>query len=47
MKTVLKNETKVIIANARLSYAHIFEPKAFEGQEPKYSVRLIIPTDDK
>lgn len=47
MKTVLKNETKVIIANARLSYAHIFEPKAFEGQEPKYSVSLIIPKDDK
>lgn len=47
MKTTLKNETKVIIANARLSYAHIFEPKAFEGQEPKYSVSLIINKDDK
>lgn len=47
MKSVLKNETKVIIANARLSYANIFEPKAFEGQEPKYSVSLIIPKSDK
>lgn len=47
MKTILKNETKVIIANARLSYAHIFEPTAFEGQEPKYSVSLIIDKDDK
>lgn len=47
MKSVLKNETKVIIANARLSYAHIFEPKAFEGQDPKYSVSLIIPKKDK
>jgi len=47
MKTILKNETKVVIANARLSYANIFEPKAFEGQEPKYSVSLIIDKDDK
>lgn len=46
MKTVLKNETKVIIANARLSYANLFEPKAFEGQKPKYSVSLIIPKSD-
>lgn len=47
MKSILKNDTKVIIANARLSYANIFEPKAFEGQEPKYSVSLIIPKSDK
>lgn len=47
MKTILRNETKVIIANARLSYANIFEPKAFEGQDPKYSVSLIISKDDK
>lgn len=47
MKSILKDETKVIIGNARLSYANIFEPKAFEGQEPKYSVSLIIPKSDK
>lgn len=46
MKSVLKNETKVVLANVRLSYANIFEPKAFEGQEPKYSVSLIIPKSD-
>lgn len=47
VKSVLKNETKVIIANCRLSYANIFEPKAFEGQDPKYSVSLIISKEDK
>lgn len=46
MKTILRGETKVIIAGARLSYANIFEPKAFEGQDPKYSVSLIISKDD-
>lgn len=46
-KSILKNETKVVISNCRLSYANIFEPKAFEGQEPKYSVSLIISKDDK
>lgn len=46
MKTILRRETKVIIAGARLSYANIFEPKAFEGQDPKYSVSLIISKDD-
>lgn len=47
MNTILKNETKVIIANCRLSYANIFEPKSFQGQDPKYSVSLIISKDDK
>lgn len=38
--------TKVTVP-ARLSYAALFEPKGFNGQEPKYSVSLIIPKDDK
>ncbi|MDR3240212.1 MAG: DUF2815 family protein [Clostridiales bacterium] len=42
-----KSETKVIVGMVRLSYAHIFEPSAREGQEPKYSVSLLIPKDDK
>lgn len=47
MKSYLKGRTKVVVANARLSYANVFEPKAFEGQEAKYSVSLIISKDDK
>ena len=39
--------TKVVIGKVRLSFAHIWEKHAaFEGQEPKYSVSLIIPKTD-
>lgn len=42
------NSTKVVTGKVRLSYAHVFEPYAFnEGDEPKYSVVLIIPKSDK
>lgn len=44
--TKLKDETKVIFTDVRLSYANLFEPRAFEGQEPKYSVSLLIPKTD-
>ncbi|MEY8416697.1 DUF2815 family protein [Tissierella praeacuta] len=47
MKAIMKNETKVITGKVRLSYANIFEPKSINGSEPKYSVSLIIPKDDK
>ncbi|WP_313758526.1 DUF2815 family protein [Tissierella sp.] len=47
MKAIIKNETKVITGKVRLSYANIFEPKSINGSEPKYSVSLIIPKDDK
>lgn len=47
MKTILKNETQVVLGNVRLSYAQLFEPRGFEGQEPKYSVSLIIDKNDK
>lgn len=42
-----KLETKVILKNVRLSYAHLFEPRAMEGSdEKKYScVALISKTD--
>ena len=33
----LLNETKVLLTNVRLSYPNLFEPRGFEGQEPKYS----------
>jgi hypothetical protein len=40
--------TKVVTGKVRFSYANIFEPKAPQGGgEPKYSVTLLIPKDDK
>lgn len=42
-----RNGTKVVTGKVRLSYAHLFEPHAIEGNEPKYSVSLIIPKSDK
>lgn len=42
-----QNGTKVVTGKVRLSYANLFEPRAMDGQDPKYSVSLIIPKDDK
>ncbi|MPM16504.1 hypothetical protein SDC9_62885 [bioreactor metagenome] len=39
--------TKVTTGKVRLSYAHLFAPHAIEGNEPKYSVSVIIPKSDK
>jgi hypothetical protein len=39
--------TKVVTGMVRLSYAHLHEPHAIEGNDPKYSVSLIIPKSDK
>ncbi|KZL93945.1 DUF2815 family protein [Clostridium magnum] len=39
--------TKVTTGKVRLSYAHLFEPHAIEGNDPKYSVSVIISKDDK
>lgn len=47
IKATIKNETKVITGQVRLSYANLFEPKSINGSEPKYSVSLIIPKSDK
>lgn len=44
---VKRTGTKVVTGKVRLSYAHLHEPHAIEGNEPKYSVSLIIPKDDK
>lgn len=38
--------TKVTTGKVRLSYAHLFEPHAIEGNEPKYSVSVIISKTD-
>jgi hypothetical protein len=46
--TTQEQSTKVVIGPVRLSYLHIWEPSAMEGQtEKKYSASLIIPKDDK
>lgn len=41
------SSTKVVTGIVRLSYVHLFEKHAFEGQDPKYSVMLLIPKSDK
>ena len=41
------NGTKVITRAVRLSYVNLLKPKAInEGDDPKYSVQLIIPKSD-
>ena len=43
-----KNPTKITTGKVRFSYAHVWEPKAVEpGDEPKYSVCLLIPKSEK
>lgn len=42
------NKTKVVTGTVRLSYANVWEPKAAnENAQPKYSVSIIIPKEDK
>lgn len=45
--TAKRTGTKVTTGKVRLSYAHLFEPHAIDGNEPKYSVSVIIPKSDK
>lgn len=37
---------QVVTGEVRLSYVHLFQPYGMEGQEPKYSVTLLIPKTD-
>lgn len=39
--------TRVKIGKARASYVSVFHPKGVEGAEPKYSISLIIPKENK
>jgi len=39
--------TKVTTGKVRLSYTHLFEPHAIEGNEAKYSTSVLIPKSDK
>lgn len=38
--------TKMVIPNCRLSFPNIWEPKAINGGEEKYSVSCVIPKSD-
>jgi len=38
--------TKVVTGKGRLSYAHLNEPRAQDGGEPKYSTAFIFPKSD-
>lgn len=41
------NPTKVVTGKVRFSYVNLFTPRAMkEGDEPKYSVTLLIPKHD-
>lgn len=39
--------TKVTTGKVRLSYTHLFEAHAIEGNDPKFSVSVLIPKGDK
>lgn len=43
----LLSGSRVVTNKVRLSYANVWEPKSINGSEPKYSVSLIIPKEDK
>ena len=38
--------TKVVTGKVRFSFVNIWEPKAIEGGDPKYSLTLLIPKSD-
>ena len=40
------SETAVRIGEVRFGYVNVFQPRANEGNEPKYSVQLLIPKTD-
>ena len=42
-----KCKTKIVTGTVRLSYANVWEPKAWDDGPEKYSVCLIIPKSDK
>lgn len=43
----MATSTQVVTGKVRFSYVHAFEPYSNNGQEPKYSVTLLIPKTDK
>lgn len=47
MVKAMRTGTKVTTGKVRLSYAHLFEAHAIDGNDPKFSVSVIIPKSDK
>jgi len=43
----MRTGTKVTTGKVRLSYTHLFEAYAMDGNTPKFSVSVIIPKSDK
>ena len=42
------SNTRIVTGKVRLSFPNLFKPRAItEGQDPKFSVMLLIPKDDK
>ena len=42
------SQRRVVLKNVRLSYPHLFEPRAaVEGADPKYSTTILIPKDNE
>lgn len=46
MATKRSYQTRVVTGEVRLSYVHLLEPWAFDTEEPKYSVTMLIRKDD-
>lgn len=42
-----KQATKVITDEVRFSFVHVLEPYAFEGEDPRYSLVILIPKKNK
>lgn len=39
----LYSDGSVLVENVRCSYPHVFKPSAFEGGEPSFSIKLLVP----
>jgi hypothetical protein len=46
MANTKKKFQKVITGKCRLTYVNVFAPRASEGEDPKYSLCLLIPKHD-
>lgn len=47
MKTATTATTQVITGEVRFCYVHAFEPFALDGNDPRYSVCLLIPKSNE
>jgi hypothetical protein len=42
----MQNITKVVTNEVRFSYSHVWQPDSIDGDDPKYSVSILIPKHD-